>query len=254
MSDSAMSSPTSVPPEASPEKPAGFFQNLLDVYFSPSEAFGRIVRRPAWILPTAVYVVVTLAFTAVWINRVDMREFMRAQIEQSPQASRLSSEQREQAVEQQARFVPVFAWVGAVLGPLVGLVVVSAALLFVYRFFYAAEVRFTQSLAIGAWTFLPVGLVSTALILTVLSLKGDWNINPQEALEANLSLLLDRSTAPKPLWSLLSSIDLFSLWTVFLLATGYAAAMRRKTGAVIWGVAVPWAIIVLVKMGWAAIF
>ena len=37
-------SPAPVAPEPAPA--GGFFQNLIDVYFSPREAFTRIVRRP----------------------------------------------------------------------------------------------------------------------------------------------------------------------------------------------------------------
>jgi hypothetical protein len=185
---------------------------------------------------------------------MEPREFMKAQLEQSGQADKLTAEQREQALEQQARFMPIFAWVGGIVGTILTVVVAAAFFLFVYRFFYGGELTFTQSLAVSSWVFFAVGLVTTPLILTVMGLKGDWNLNPQEALQANLTLLLDRATAAKPLWSLLASIDLFSIWIVFLLATGYAAATRRTVGAAIWGVAIPWALIVLVKVAWAAIF
>jgi hypothetical protein len=41
---------------------------------------------------------------------------------------------------------------------------------------------------------------------------------------------------------------------VFLLASGFAVASRKTTGSALWGVAIPWALIVLAKVGWAAIF
>jgi hypothetical protein len=91
-------------------------------------------------------------------------------------------------------------------------------------------------------------------MLLVLQLKGDWNVNPQEVIQANLGLLLEKSSAAKPLWALLSSIDLFSLWMVFLLAVGFGVASKKTTGSAIWGVGIPWILIVLAKVGWAAIF
>lgn len=236
------------------EKPAGFLQNLIDIYFSPGEAFGRIVRKPAWIMPAVGYLVLVVVFTAVWMNKMEPREFMKAQLEQSGQAEKMTAEQREQVIEQQAKFMPVFGWVGSIVGTVVTLVVIAAFFLFVYRFFYGGELKFGQSLAVASWVLFAVGLVTTPLMLTVLGLKGDWNLNPQEVVQANLSLLLDRTTAAKPLWALLSSIDLFSIWTVFLLATGYAAAARRSFGSAVWGVAVPWLLFVLGKVAWAAIF
>jgi hypothetical protein len=249
-------SPTPIAPGTpdAGEKPAGFFQNLIDIYFAPSEAFARIVRRPAWILPAAAYLVLVVAFSAIWMNKMEPREFVTAQLEQTGQAAKMTAEQREQVIEQQAKLMPIFGWLGAIVGTVVSLVVIAGFFLFVYRFFYGGELTFVHSLAVSSWVFFAVGLVTTPLLLAVFGLKGDWNLNPQDVLQANLTLLLDRSTAAKPLWALFSGLDLFSIWTVSLLATGYAAATRRNVGSAIWGVAVPWLLIVLIKVGWAAIF
>ena len=188
------------------------------------------------------------------MQKMDAREFMKVQIEESGQADKIPAEQREAIIEQQAKWMPIFAWVIGPVGIAVTLLGIAVVLMLVYRFFYASEVTFRQSFAIVTWVFFAVGLVTTPLLLLVLQLKGDWNINPQEAIQANLGLLLEKSSAAKPLWALLSSIDVFSLWMIFLLAVGFGVASRKTTGSAIWGVAVPWAIIVLVKVGWAAIF
>jgi hypothetical protein len=244
--------PSSAP--IAPEKPGGFFQNLIDVYFSPREAFTRIVRSPRILIPVVVYVVLVLGFTGVWMHKMDPVEFMKTQIEESGQADRIPAEQRGAIIEQQAKWMPIFAWVMGPVGIAVTLVVIAGVLMFIYRFFYAGEVSFRQSFAIVTWVFLAVGFVTTPVTLAVMSLKGDWNINPQEAIQANLGLLLDKSTAAKPLWALLTSIDVFSLWMVFLLAVGFGVACRKTTGSAIWGVAVPWVVIILCKVAWAAIF
>ena len=62
--------------------------------------------------------------------------------------------------------------------------------------------------------------------------KGDWNIDPNNAVMANLGLLLDKSTAAKPLWALFTSLDLFSFWQIFLLACGFGVASRKTQLAV----------------------
>jgi hypothetical protein len=237
----------------SPEAAGGFVQNLIDVYFSPREAFTRIVRSPRILLPLVGYVVLVLGFTGIWMQKMDAREFMKVQIEESGQADRIPAEQREAIIEQQAKWMPIFAWVKAV-GIAVTLLAIAGVLMFVYRFFYSSEVTFRQAFAIVTWIFFAVALVSTPLMLLVLQLKGDWNINPQEVIQANLGLLLEKSSAAKPLWALLSSVDLFSLWMVFLLAVGFGVASKKTTGSAIWGVAIPWILIVLVKVGWAAMF
>jgi len=243
-----------VPAVPVPESGGGFLQNLIDLYFSPREAFTRIVRSPRILVPLVVYALLVLGFTGVWMSRMDPHEFMKAQIEESPRADQMSAEQKEQIVEQQAKFMPIFGWVVGPVFITLMLLVIAGSLMFIFRFFYAGEVSFKQALAIVTWVFLAVSIISIPVTLTVLSLKGDWNVDPNQAVQANLGLLLDKSTAAKPLWALFSSIDVFVLWMIFLLAVGFGVASRKPTSSALWGVAIPWAIIVLCKIGWAAIF
>ena len=245
---------TPSPAPVAPESGGGFFQNLIDVYLSPREAFTRIVRNPSFLLPLAGYILLVLGFTGIWMNKMDAREFMKMQLEESGQWDKIPAEQREAILERAPGQMKIFGWIGPVVATPVMLLLTAGVLLFIYRFFYSSEVVFKQSFSIVTWTFFAVALLTTPLLLLVFQLKGDWNVNPQEAIQANLGLLLDKSEAAKPLWALLSSIDVFSMWTVFLLAVGFAVASRKTTGSALWGVAIPWILIVLAKVGWAAIF
>jgi hypothetical protein len=248
--------PAHVPSPAplTPEKPGGFFGNLVDVYFSPREAFTRIARSPSFLLPLAGYILLVLGFTGLWMSKVDAREFVKMQLEESGQWDKIPAERREAVLDAAPAQMKILAWLGpTVFTPLV-LLLTAAALMFVFRFFYASEVGFKQAFAIVSWVFFAVALVTTPLLLLVLQLKGDWNVNPQEVVQANLGALLDRSTAAKPLWALFTSIDVFSLWMVYLLAVGFAVASRKSTRSALWGVAIPWVLIVLVKVGWSALF
>jgi hypothetical protein len=242
------------PAPAAPEKPGGFFQNLIDIYFAPREAFTRIVRNPTFVLPLIGHIVLVLAFTGIWLQKMDARGVMKVPLEESGQWDQIPAEQRDNIIEQQAKWMPVFAWIGPVVATPLFLLLTAAVLMFVFRFFYSGEVPFKQAFSIATWTFFATSVVGTPLTLAVLQLKGDWNLNPQEVVQANLSLLLEKSSAAKPLWALLSSIDIFTIWTVFLLAVGFAVASRKPTASAIWGVAIPWIVIILCKVAWAAMF
>lgn len=237
-----------------PESGAGFFQNLVDVYFSPREAFARIVRSPAFVLPLVGYFVLVFGFTGIWLNKVDAREFVKTQLEESDRWEKIPAEQREAVLDRAPTQMKLFGWLGPLVFIPVFLLATAAVLMFIFRFFYAGDVGFRQAFAIVSWTFFAVALITTPLLLLVFQLKGDWNLNPQEAIQASLGLLLDKSTAARPLWVFFTSIDLFSLWIVFLLAAGFGAASRKTTGSALWGVAVPWVLIILIRVGWAAIF
>ena len=163
-------------------------------------------------------------------------------------------DRRDEIIGRQAGMMNTFGWAGAVAGPLVVALLVSAVMHFVFRFFYASETTFRQGLTIVTSSFAAIALVTTPLLLAVFALKGDWNINPQEAIQANLTLLFDKESLAKPLWSLAGSLDVFSFWGIFLLAAGYGAAAKRGAGWAAAGVVVPWVLYVLAKAGLAAIF
>ena len=248
------SPPAPTPEPVTPEKPGGFLQNLIDLYFAPREAFGRIVPNPTWVVPVIGGTILALVFTGIWLNRMEPREFMKTQLQESGQWDKIPAEQRENIIEQQSKFMPIMGWVGAAVGTLIFVAIVAGVLLFIFRFFYAGEVGFKQAMAITSWSMFAVSLVTTPLTLVVLWLKGDWNLNPQEVLQANLGLLLDKAETARPLWALVTSMDLVSFWIIFLLASGFAVAVKKKTGSALWGVVIPWAVIVAIKVGWTALF
>jgi hypothetical protein len=239
--------------EATPVAPAaepGFFEKLTSLYVSPTEAFRAIVARPKVLVPLVILVVLVAGFTALWVSKVDPVAFMREQIEQNPRTAEMPAEQKAAIVEQQAKFMPYFAVLPVFFVPLFYLATAGIYLV-IFRFMYGADLTYKQSLAIVVWSFLAVGLVSTPLLVLVLFLKGDWNLDPNTVLQANVSLLVP-ATAPKWLVSLASSLDIFSFWTMALLAAGYGVASRRTLGGALAGVMAPWLVYVILKVGWAA--
>lgn len=239
----------------SDEAPAdGFLTTLANVFVAPSRAFHSIAARPRWDAPLALAIAIGLAFTAIWLTRADPLEFMRAQMEESGTMDRIPSDQRAQVLQGQARYFSAFAWVGPLFFSPLMCAVLALAFLAVYRFFYAAEIRYAQSFAVVAWTFAAFSVLTTPLVLLVLSLTGEWSVDPQSALHANLAAVLDRETTGKALYSLAGSLDLLTLWAITLLSIGYAAVIGSRPRAASWGIVVPWVLYVLGKAALAAIF
>jgi hypothetical protein len=239
---------------APPAAPAedGFFSRLSGLYFSPSEAFQAIVARPMLGVALLASFLVNLAFVLIWVPKVDPYQFMRNQIEESGQAAKLTAEQVTGAVNQQAPYFKYFAYPTPVF-IMIWAVILAAILLLVFKLFYSWPVTFKQSLAIVLWTFLATQLVTGPLTLVVLALKGDWSIDPGQALMANAAVLLDKGETSKALYSLANSLDLFSFWTMFLLSAGYAATSRRTAGSAAAGIVGLWGLYVVIKVGWAAL-
>jgi hypothetical protein len=227
--------------------------DFLSLYLAPGEGMAGIVARKRFLGALLALVAVNLVFTGIWLQKVEPRQFLKAQLEQSGRLESIPPDRREEVLESQSRFFPIMAWTSAVLGAPIFLLVLASLYLFIFRFFYAAELDFRQSLSVSAHGFLAVSLVTSLLTLVTLTLKGDWNVAPQEALQANLSLLLERDGAPAWLFSLAGSIDLFSFWTLALLSIGFGVATRRSAGSALWGVAAPWLVYVAGKVALAGL-
>lgn len=240
-------------PEA-PQDAGSVAGNVIDLYFEPEAAFRRIFVRPRIWLALLLQTALGVAFTSIWLQKVDAKAFMRAQIEQNPRVQQLDAERIEEIVNTQARFMTSWGRVAPFLAPVVLDLVLAGFLLFMFRFFLASEVSFLQSLGIVSWSFVALGLIQTPVMLAILTLKGDWNVDPNQVIQANPMVFFEASDLPGWLGALLSSLDLFSFWTIFLLGTGYATAGRRSLSTGLWGVGIPWALLVMMKVGFRLIF
>lgn len=241
-------------PDAPAPDSGSFLGNLFNLYFEPRTTFEKIFRNTRVWLAILLQTAMGVGFTTIWLDRVNPREFMRAQLEQNPRVQQMSADQVDRIISVQSGAMKTWGRIGPLIGPVVIDLIIAGLLLFMFRFFLAVDVSFLHSLAAVAWTFAAIGLVQTPVMLAVLFLKGDWNIDPNSVVQANLTILFDPGDIPRWLWSLLSSFDLFSFWTLFLLATGFAAAGRRELSTGLWGVGIPWAVYVMVKVGFVLMF
>ena len=236
-----------------PANPGGFFSNLFDLYFEPSQAFARIFVKPRLVVIILMQVALTLAFTTIWFQKMDARAFMKAQIEQNPRAMEMPAERIDAIIEAQVRFMGTWGRIGPLIAPLLIDVVLAGFFMFVFRFFIAADVTFVQALAVIAWSFFARGLVETPMMLSIMALKGDWNLDPNSVIQANPMAFFEASDVPRWLSAILSSFDLLSFWLIFLLATGYSVASKRSLSTGLWGVGIPWGLMICVKVAFRLI-
>jgi hypothetical protein len=244
---------TSLPaPEAQPViSPVG---RSIGVFFSPKATFEDIVRKPSWVLPVVLLTLFSLGVSFSINQRINWREFMSQQIEKSPQAANMSAEQKEQRIEGGAKFSPPFTYVIGFLGPIVGILCVALVMWGAYNLLSGANTDFRTSFAITAHAFM-TGLLSSLLFILVLYLKPYGTVDLENPVATNLAALLqDDST--KWLVALLKSIDVFTFWTLILLAIGFAATNPKKLrGSKAFTIAFSvWAAYVVCRVGVAFIF
>ena len=239
--------------EPAPEGMSGFGR-IAGVFFEPGKTFEDIGKRPSWFLPVLLIIIFSLAFTTAYSQHIGWERLMRQQLENSSRTAQLSAEQREQAIQRGARFAPVMGYIGVVFLPTVGYAIMAAALLGMTAMM-GAGLRFKQVFAVVCHSGLP-GIVFGLLGIAVMFLKKPEDFNIQNPLMFNVGAFMDPQGGSKFVYSLATSIDLFSFWMIFLMATGLKAAAGKKLsfGGALTAVVVPWAIYVLCKSALAGAF
>ncbi len=244
-------------PTPVPEAPAAAispFGRVIGIFFSPKATFEDIVRKPSWLLPIVLSTVVGLLVGIAINQRVNWRDFVGQQIDKSPQAAQMSPEQKEQRVEAGAKFAPISTYIFSAVGPLLAALIVGLIMWGAYSLLGGISTNFSTAFGITAHAFL-TGLVSSPLFILTLYLKPFGTADFDNPLAANLAAILPEDSA-KWLFALCKSIDIFTFWTLILLAIGFAALNPKKLkGAKSFTIAFSvWAVYVLCRVGWAFIF
>jgi len=243
-------------PIPAPEAQASLspFSRIVGVFFSPGATFEDIVRKPSWLLPVVLTTILSIGVSFAINQRINWREFMNQQIEKSPRAAQMSAEQKQQQIEGGAKFTPAFTYGIGLLGPILGVLIIGLVMWGAYSLFGGASTNFSTAFSITSHAFL-TGLISSPLFILILYLKPYGTADLDNPVAANLAALLPDDSA-KWLVALGKSIDLFTFWTLILLAIGFAAVNPKKLkGAKSFTIAFGmWAAFVVCRVGWAFIF
>jgi len=241
-------------PAAEPQASISPIGRIIGVLFSPKPTFEDIAKSPSWLLPVLISTILGIAATVAMNQRVNWRDYIVQQIEKSPRAANLTPEQKQQQAEVSAKVTVYVVYGVGVVGSICFAVIVGAVMMLAYNLLGGADAKFSQALAIAAHT-LVVGIVSTPIFLLVLFLKPPGTFDPDNPVATNLGAFLPEESA-KWLVALCKSIDIFTIWTLILIAIGFAAVNPRKLkGSKPYVIAFSvWGALVVVKVLWAFIF
>jgi hypothetical protein len=244
------------PAESAPvEMPLSEGRRLAGVFHEPGAVFADIARNGHWWIPLLIVTILSLGMITMIDKRVGVDRIMQRAFDTTPQLQQLTAEQKERAMEMQRKIIPITMYAGGLVGPIIGYVVIAAVLLFFFNFLGGAELKFGSALKVTCYGCMPPGVVSVLATLAVMMMKPPEEFDVQHPLAFNLGAFLPENSA-KWLVSLGSSIDVFTFWTILLLAIGFSRASARKmeTGKAFGLIILPWLVYVLLKMGWAAMF
>ena len=148
-----MATTTSLPaPDAQSQPGIGPAGRIVGVFFSPKPTFEDIARKPSWVAPMIVLLLISIGLSVTLARRADWIEVSKDQISKSKFASRqidqLSEGQKAQAYEQAATRGKVIRYVRGFVGWPLLLLVSSGIYLGVFKLIGGARTNFATAFAV----------------------------------------------------------------------------------------------------------
>ena len=208
---------------AAPQSNESAFARLVGVLFSPDETFASIARRPDWLVPLLLFVLLAVAAGVAVAQHVDFATTMREQIEERAQG-KLTSDQIDQQVRISAAVAKVVAYCAPVFS-IVIFVIVAAVMMLVYRMI-GGEGGFRQYWSVTLYAWVPRTIQGIIMTIILFGRSAPATAADLPTLvRSNLAFLVDAHDH-KVLFALLSSFDLFAIWSLVLMAIGFAYVSR----------------------------
>jgi len=245
-----------VPPTA-PEPAAGPGlsepQRLVNTFIAPSKTFTDIRRNASWWIPLLLISIFSVAFFVMIDKKVGFDQVARNMLENSKTIQQLDPAQQQLAYSRTA----VGLRIGEYAAPifiLLYVLVIAAVLMATFNFMMDAQVSFSQSMAIVMYGWLP-GILSAILAMLALAFGDAEGFRMENPIGTNPAHFMDPATTSKFVYTMLTSVDLISIWMIVLIGLGFALNAKKKisTGSAITTVAVWYFIVKLCGAGLAAL-
>ncbi len=228
-------------------------QRVANTFIAPSSTFADLRRDRSWWLAFVILAGFAYLFTLTALSHVGAPRLAESAIRNNPaQNERLqqaSPEQRAQTLRITATFMQVSFYSWPVL--LLLLTAIGAGLLWVgFNFMLGGTASFAGMFAVMMFAWLPS--IIRSMLSTLMLFLGDpegFNINDPVGTNPGFYMAPDSSPFLK---TLLSSIDIFTIWTLVLMALGAAIVARVKIRSGIILVFAAWFIVVLARAAIAA--
>ncbi|MGB8890324.1 MAG: YIP1 family protein [Candidatus Korobacteraceae bacterium] len=236
------------------QKPLSEIERVVDTFMAPSKTFTDLRRSANWLIPWLLLSIASVALVLVVDKKLGMEKVVENQMALQPkQAARLdqlSPEQRATQIQTIVKFNRVIAYAyPAVL--VIVLAIIAAVLMASFNFGFGAELTFNQSLAVCMYASLPT-ILKALIAMLAIAVGGGESFTFQNPVASNLSGLVDPSS--HFLYSIATSVDIITIWTLVLTGIGISCLTKIKRGTCLGVVFGWWAVVVLVGAGISAAF
>lgn len=231
-----------------------FLERIIGVFTEPGKTFEDIARRPDFISPLILLILVSLAVTETMLSKIGMQRIIQASLLQSGQASQLTPEQINQAIARGAAIASVFAHLSALFGVPIFLAAVAGVGLLVLNGVFGIQASFKKVFSVACYADLP-SVLGGMMAMAVMFFGDPDHFNPRSPSPSNLGFFLNPLETSRPVLALASSFDIFIVWFLILLAIGLSrvsngAVKSRSIFFIYFGL---WMILVVARVGFALV-
>jgi hypothetical protein len=225
------------------------WEDLLEIFYAPTEVFERRRDTPAFGLALTIFVVLIVALSFAFRGLMEPifdAEFQRGMTQAMKQNPNLTPEMVERGREMAKKFVVV----GVGLYGLAVPILLGIILWFVGKLLDSkAEVG--QTVMVATYAMFPriLETITNAVQLLVLPEEG---LRSRFSLSIGIGRFLDPDSTNSLVLAVLGRVDLFTLWTTALLGIGLAVMGRMPKERAFAGAALVWAIGALPGL-WSAV-
>lgn len=207
--------------------------SLLAPIVRPSSELPAAAAKRLFWEPLLFATAAALLFTILAVPRLDFEKAAAAALDQADNAAQMSPHERQEKIATVRRVGTLAAYTGASFGPALEAMAMAFALWLAFKV-VGGRPTYPGAFTVSAWGLVPGALGALLSIPALLVLSP---VDPELAgrlLPASPGVLLPAGSLG-PLARFLWSVDLFSLWSVFLVGVGMAgvAGVTRRRGVIV---------------------
>jgi hypothetical protein len=232
------------------------WQRVACTFTAPSKTFEDIKRgNRSWWLPLIIGALLSYMLFGAIVQKIGLQQVVDNQVRMNPKAqermANATPEQREMGNK-----ISVGVTQGIfIAGPVVGILSVaifSLGLLGTINFVFGGKAKFASIFAVFYYAWLPLSIKALLGTIVIFAGMAPESFNIKNFAPTNLGAFLDPVETNQALYTLATSLDALTIWTLVLLGMGAAivAGTKRSSGYI--AVFGWWVIFVLIGVGWAA--
>ncbi|MEL7386707.1 MAG: YIP1 family protein [Pseudomonadota bacterium] len=194
---------------------------LVDIFISPSKAFNGLKEAKGWSFVAFILLAGILAASMfAFYNKADPQFLIDQQVAvASVDATIAEQKMIRQSMEQTIDLQVWFAMIGGIIGLAVINALMAGYYLFVSKQDPEANYGYGAWYGFGVWTMMPMIISSLGLLILVLTASTD-QISQSLFNYASINQLLIGLEIGHPFYTLLESLNIFSIWGIFIAAIG----------------------------------